>query len=42
VKDEFSYRSSGGVVAMRGLMSYVMTVGFDEIGCVCSLVGVPS
>ena len=36
VEGEFSCRSSGCVVAMRGLMSYEVVVGCDEI-----IVGVP-
>jgi hypothetical protein len=35
VKGEFSYRSSGGVVAMSGLMSDEMVMGCDKMICVC-------
>jgi hypothetical protein len=31
VEGEFSCRSSGGVVAMRGLMSYEVVMGCDEM-----------
>jgi hypothetical protein len=31
VEGEFSRRSSGGVVAVRGLMSYKVVMGCDEL-----------
>jgi hypothetical protein len=40
VRDEFSYQSSGGVVSMRGIMSYEMAMGSNEMRCVCR--GTPS
>jgi hypothetical protein len=33
VEGEFSCLSSGRVVAMRGLMSYEMVIGCDEMRC---------
>jgi hypothetical protein len=33
MEGEFSFRSSGGVVAMRGLMSYEVVMGCDEMRC---------
>jgi hypothetical protein len=34
VDSEFSYRSSGGIVAMERLMSYEVVMGCDEMRCV--------
>jgi hypothetical protein len=33
VESEFSYQSSGGVVAVRGLMIYEVVMGCDELRC---------